>query len=466
MRSLIRAIVCRCNLDVGGDPNAKKPAAPPLIRLLQKGSSSSRAARIVEPFIHLLLSHGANPNVRRPGKSNTSAAWMALSQLKNGRISRAADCILRENMVEGAVALEPDTFNERDPHPKSTLTPFFLCCLYRQDNALEYLFHLDAEGREESYGIPKLKGCRKLPPMCNAFEAAAYSGCASTIKLFLKNDADGTRQKALLSPPVGWDEKWKGIENIPLIVIGITRASSDEAVIFASLILEYKMDVNAPHIDGMSIPLILTAIGHTRATMLLLEDDSVKVDLSVVDKFNRNIAFYAAYASVADRSAILAAVLERGADPLIVDTAGVTPLLAAARNGDEQSVMLLMNKAFTPLDRRVENPDWVPPKKQKSEKKEKRSLVERAKKMQRDSALAQAAGDHDGKAQSTTKMIPRIARNVVIGVAESDERGWAFLPRPAYTPGKYKGVSGDELNRKDAFGFVLFVTELVVLPAD
>jgi hypothetical protein len=38
------------------------------------------------------------------------------------------------------------------------------------------LFKLKAEGMQESYDIPKLKMCPKLPPKCNAFEAAAYSG--------------------------------------------------------------------------------------------------------------------------------------------------------------------------------------------------------------------------------------------------------------------------------------------------
>jgi hypothetical protein len=239
-----------------------------------------------------------------------------------------------------------------------------------------------------------------------------------------------------------------------LQIIGITRAAPDEAEIFAELLLKYKMDVNVPYIDGMNVAMLFTALGNSSAVMVLLNAGGIKVDLSVVDKYNRNIVFYAAYACVADRSRVLAAVLERGADPRVVDTAGVTPLLAAARNGDEHSVMLLMNKKFTPLDRRVENPGWKAPKKQRSEKKEKQSLVERAKKMKRESLLAQAAAPGGGGGpQSTSKMIPRMARSVTIGVAESDEKGWARSPRAPYSPGKYKGVDGDELNRKDALGY-------------
>jgi hypothetical protein len=62
--------------------------------------------------------------------------------------------------------------------------------------------------------------------------------CATTIRLFLDKDADGSRQKALLSCPLGWDETWKGVENIPLIVIGVMRATPAEAEVFAALIIK------------------------------------------------------------------------------------------------------------------------------------------------------------------------------------------------------------------------------------
>jgi len=62
---------------------------------------------------------------------------------------------------------------------------------------------------------------------------------------------------------------------------------------------------------------------------------------------------------VSDRSRLLAAVLERGADPLVADKANVTPLLAACRNGDAKTAMLLSNKPFTPTNRTVDNPEYV-----------------------------------------------------------------------------------------------------------
>lgn len=425
---------------------------------------------MVEPFIHLLLSHGANPNVRRPGKDNTSGLWMALNQLKSGKISRAADCFLRECNVEGAEKISPEIYNERDPNPKSNLTPFFLCCLYRQDNALLNLMKLKADGMEESCDIPKLKMCPKLPPKCNAFEAAAYSGCATTIKLFLENDADGARQKALLSPPVGWVETWVGVENVPLIVIGVSRATPAESEVFADLILKYEVDVNTPHIEGMNILLIMTAVGHTNAATKLLNSDKLKCDLTVADVHGRNIVWYASYACVADRSKILAAVLERGADATVSDKAGVTPLLAACRNGDEKSAMILLNKPFTPQNRRVDNPDYVNPikKKKEKEKKEKpkrrsfEALKERAKaKIAEKKASMASKGEDDGgdehekhkSAQSTSEMIPRIPRNVILGATQSDEIGWAKIPLPPYSPGPWKGIPADEVNKKDALGY-------------
>lgn len=39
------------------------------------------------------------------GKDNTSGLWMALNQLKSGKISRAADCFLRECNVEGMLVV-------------------------------------------------------------------------------------------------------------------------------------------------------------------------------------------------------------------------------------------------------------------------------------------------------------------------------------------------------------------------
>lgn len=160
-----------------------------------------------------------------------------------------------------------------------------------------------------------------------------------------------------------------------------------------------------------------------------------------MDKYNRNLAFYAAYGCVDTRLDVLKAVLERGADPHCADTNGVTPLLAAARNGDERSVMVLMNKAFTPKALHRPNPKYVKPK---------------GKKMTLANAKARAAEALEARksnlAQYTSTRCPRIPINAQLGEKQTEDN-LAKIPYSAYTAGPWKGVGGDELNRKDNLGF-------------
>lgn len=131
----------KMNLDMSCDPHDKKQVSPPLIRLLQKGNGSRRAPRNVEPFIHLLMSHGANPNVRVADKKGKSAFWMALSQLKRGRVSYAAEAIGRvNNRVGGAITLKEEVFNELDGS-KKPLPALFVCSVFKQNDALKNLMY-------------------------------------------------------------------------------------------------------------------------------------------------------------------------------------------------------------------------------------------------------------------------------------------------------------------------------------
>ena len=82
-----------------------------------------------------------------------------------------------------------------------------------------------------------------------------------------------------------------------------------------------------------------------------------------VDKYNRNIAFYASYACHEDRSWILRKVLELNANPRCPDVFGVTPLIAACRNGDANTVSILINKDYRFQNMTVPNPNYTKPPK-------------------------------------------------------------------------------------------------------
>lgn len=85
----------------------------------------------------------------------------------------------------------------------------------------------------------------------------------------------------LLNKPTGWSESWKGIENIPLLVIGVMKSNHVEAVSFAKLALKYDVDFNTPFVDGMSLFMMLVAIGHTHAAKEILNSGR-KIDMAQV----------------------------------------------------------------------------------------------------------------------------------------------------------------------------------------
>lgn len=87
----------------------------------------------------------------------------------------------------------------------------------------------------------------------------------------------------------------------------------------------------------------------------------MKIKTDLKDVHDRNIVFYCAYAKDDDRTVLLRKVLELGADPFCKDDRGITPLLAAARSGDEVAMALLMNTPFTYKDRKVKNPSYTKP---------------------------------------------------------------------------------------------------------
>eukprot|EP00041_Stephanoeca_diplocostata_P006162 m.77641 g.77641 ORF g.77641 m.77641 type:complete len:1596 (+) comp16204_c0_seq5:127-4914(+) len=456
----------RCNLDMSGDEKRRK-RNPPLIQVLlhgdPKGKKGLRARRNLEPFVHLLTAYGADPNVRANDSYKTSAFWIALEQVKRGKWWYAPDCIGRRCLAPGAKPLQPDVFNEYDggKHPYS---PFFMCAAFRQADALLNLFDLKASGQGDTYRSPKLKGLA-LPPECSPFEAACHTGSGEVVQGFLDLD-EGKYLPILTNTPANWTKAWKRVPNRPLFVIGIENTTHVGATHFAKLMLRYDLDYNAKYTDGLTLFTLMTALGHVDACIYLIDQVKEKglkpVDLSSVDVYHRNAAFYAAYGCTLDRTRLLKRILEAGGDPRVCDSQGANCLLAAARNGDDKTMMILLNKPFTPFDRTVRNRQYEKP---------------------RGSAKSPEAGQKHKLSykapQRASRMVPKEPRQAIYGktegyvLPENDvqgqkvEKNWAAVPRQPYTvptagesyddvrhvSANFRGFEGDELNAPDKFGY-------------
>lgn len=243
----------------------------------------------------------------------------------------------------------------------------------------------------------------------------------------------------LTAPPKGWSKKvWNpkgnGIENIPLLVTGLLKANHREANAFSEMALSYSIDVGCPQVDGMSFFMLCVALGHTDAAMAILNenrDSGLALDLTLQDSQTRTLVFYASYCCLDDRSPVLKRLLEMGADATASDSFGVTPFLAAARNGDAVSAALLINKPFAFKTPSIPNPDYVKPEKKKKKRlsamfkamtKKEENPLQRPKVMSSPAAMVGPWGETFEKTESVGNLL--------------------LMPRPAYVPGNWKGISG------------------------
>merc|ERR1711988_1264280 len=114
--------------------------------------------------------------------------------------------------------------------------------------------------------------------------------------------------------------------------------------------------------------MMFCALGHSDACHIIMDAaDAGKVDLKweFKDDHGRNIVWYAAYGSVDDRTPVLKRALLNKAENNTPDEFGVTPLMAAFRNGDWKSVSILMNKPFTYKENLRKNPEYKEPVEEK-----------------------------------------------------------------------------------------------------
>lgn len=72
--------------------------------------------------------------------------------------------------------------------------------------------------------------------------------------------------------------------------------------------------MNEPYVEGCSLFMMMTALGHTQAATYLF-NSGASIDVTQKDSFGRNVVWYAAYACDHDRTAILKAVLAQGTTP-------------------------------------------------------------------------------------------------------------------------------------------------------
>lgn len=315
----------------------------------------------------------------------------------------------------------------------------FNLCFFKQSGGITNLLSLGADGNAAgaTYKGPKTKFANL--PVCTAFEAATLSGAGEAVAVFLASDEERFKPM-LLNPPNGWNPKaWKPIENIPLLCTGVTVASSPGAVAFAQMAITYSVPLNEPYVDGCSLAMMMTALGHAQAAVCLINSGKT-IDYKLKDIFDRGIVWYAAYACDHDRTAILKAALKQGADANSPDKFGVTPILAAARSGSANSVALLMNKNFTYCTPTVANPKYRHPGKKGIKKSPLVTGIARRKSMSKIDP------------QSNSSLVPMIMSGQTIGKFEVDGN-MAKIPLPPYKAGSWACVEGATLNATDDLGY-------------
>lgn len=246
-----------------------------------------------------------------------------------------------------------------------------------ETHAVRKLIAMGVPGQEKRYeitdGLEEGLRSQKITP----FELAVFTGGAGCASEFIGQDLN-YRSKLQLPPGYnfgeGFEEDWKvwksgkhpsnnqADDDVDTCVLALMNATHKDAVVWAELFMEHGIDFDKKRSpNGINLFNLCVALGHNQAALTVLDSDS-KASHNIIDDRNRSALFYAAYSNRDDRSEVLQRLLEMDADPTAPDVDGVTPLLAAARNNDLKSFMILRNRDFEPLapERKI-NPSMPPP---------------------------------------------------------------------------------------------------------
>ena len=200
---------------------------------------------------------------------------------------------------------------------------------------------------------------------CTPFELAVYTGAADCAAIFTEEDP--VVYRSMLEAPAGYrygegfDDGWeylpeadtppsatKYARNDHMCIIALMRSTPDGAGKWVELFLKLGLDFSVPRSSGISLVGALIALGHASAAMAVLTNTKLKIDMNATDDKGRSLLFYACYSKRDDRTDVLRHLLENGADVTKAANDGTTPAMAAVRNNDLRSFLMIRNVSFYP----------------------------------------------------------------------------------------------------------------------
>jgi len=132
----------------------------------------------------------------------------------------------------------------------------------------------------------------------------------------------------------------RSVSNAGFTALIVASAAGHDAQI--KYLLKHGADVNALHEESATALMYSAATGHIEAVKILIGADA-KIDLKHT---NGGTALQEVGASVSEKATEIAKLLlDKGADPTIVDKDGVTPLMSAASAGNCDIVDMFLDHA-------------------------------------------------------------------------------------------------------------------------
>ena len=355
IRLLLHAGTCNHRIERDDD------SMVPVLHLALAKHGAKRAAKMVD----LLVQYGIDVNLRNSkGKSSLEVAITKFRKCP----AIAARIILNDG--PGASPLAEDVYNEVYTKKKSTSTPLLWMVGYKQNFAVRRLLELGVGGQNERHEVPtefipkKGPGSEYRQP-CSPFELAVFTGSADCAAIFIEEDP--VVYLSMLQAPAGYqygegfEDGWdylaepdappsatKYARNDHMCVIALMRSTAKAAHKWVALFLKLGLDFSAPQSSGISLVAVLIALGHTTAAMAVLTNPDITINLDATDDKGRSLLFYACFSKRDDRTDILRYLLEHGADPTKMASDGTTPAIAACRNNDLKTFLMIRNVDFLP----------------------------------------------------------------------------------------------------------------------
>ena len=356
-RYLVHSGLLNINLDLG--PDDPGDIVHRVLKFHKKAPQKALAC------IDLLVAYGVNLNIKdKQGKTTLARAieWY------DSTPEIAARIVLNDSPVATPLDLSvaEEVYNKGK---KKATTPLIFLVGQKQTHAVGKLVGMGVSGQHVRYEIPEklLSKKSKYSQPCTPFELSVFIGAGGCASIFVAEDPQVYAAQMQMPPGyifgVGFDANgWKlapeqgdpssaskYARNEELCISALMKATNKDALEWVELFKEHKFDFDRKRSYGVNLTNALAALGHTEACLNVLKDTEMNIALDVLDDRNRSLLFYASYSKRDDRSNVLTYLLENGADPEVADSDRVTPLLAAARNNDLNTLIALRNIDFDPV---------------------------------------------------------------------------------------------------------------------